>query len=48
MIQQALQQNSSSMAQNASGTLSSYMSQNGISSRDPDPLYQFLQQPLSV
>ncbi|RKE40035.1 hypothetical protein B0G76_6496 [Paraburkholderia sp. BL23I1N1] len=50
MIQQALQQSSSSMgqnamAQNASGTLASYMNQNGIKSLDPDQLYQLANNP---
>lgn len=50
MINQVLQQSSSSvgqnaMAQNASGTLASYMNQNGIKSLDPNQLYQLANNP---
>jgi hypothetical protein len=50
MINQALQQSSSSvgqnaMAQSASGTLASYMNQNGIKSLDPNQLYQLANNP---
>ncbi|MGF6768181.1 hypothetical protein P3T18_000651 [Paraburkholderia sp. GAS199] len=50
MIKQALQQSSSSLgqsatAQSAAGTLASYMNQNGISSLDPNQLYQLANNP---
>ncbi|CAE6720794.1 hypothetical protein PQQ67_05395 [Paraburkholderia aspalathi] len=50
MINQVLQQSSSSvgqnaMVQNASGTLASYMNQNGIKSLDPNQLYQLANNP---
>jgi hypothetical protein len=52
MINQALQQSSSSLGQNttgqdAAGTLASYMKQNGISSLDPNKLYQLANNPPS-
>jgi hypothetical protein len=50
MINQALQQSSSSLGQNATaqdaaGTLASYMNQNGIKSLDPNQLYQLANNP---